>query len=157
MDRAVHRRRTGAGDQRHHRASTGGRGKIDMMLEWIGQHAGTQLVAEMSQHLLHARIRGTSEVQLARTDLDAARMNEQVSHAIRLMQEAVAAPISCEDLAAAVGLSKRQLERQFKHYTATAPLRYYVSLRLATPHKLLQQTELSVSHVAAATAFASLA
>ncbi|KLU26781.1 transcriptional regulator [Caballeronia mineralivorans PML1(12)] len=134
----------------------GGSGIIDMMLEWIGQHAGTELAAEISQHLLHARIRGTSEVQLARTDLDAAPMNEQVSHAIRLMQESVAAPISCEDLAAAVGLSKRQLERQFKHYTATAPLRYYVSLRLATAHKLLQQTELSVSQVAAATGFDSL-
>lgn len=134
----------------------GGSGIIDMMLAWIGQHAGAELAAEISQHLLHARIRGTSEVQLARTDLDAAPMNEQVSEAIRLMQESVAAPISCEDLAAAVGLSKRQLERQFKHYTATAPLRYYVSLRLATAHKLLQQTELSVSQVAAATGFDSL-
>jgi AraC family carnitine catabolism transcriptional activator len=134
----------------------GGSGIIDMMLEWIGQHAGTELATEISQHLLHARIRGTSEVQLARTDLDAAPMNEQVSRAIRLMQESVAAPLSCEELAAAVGLSKRQLERQFKQYTATAPLRYYVSLRLATAHKLLQQTELSVSQVAAATGFDSL-
>lgn len=134
----------------------GGTAIVDMMLEWIGQQHGAQLAAEIAQHLLHARLRGTAEVQLAKTGRDAAPMSGPVSEAIRLMRESVAAPVSCEALAAAVGLSKRQLERQFKQHTATAPLQYYVSLRVATAHKLLQQTELSVSQVAAATGFDSL-
>jgi AraC family transcriptional regulator, carnitine catabolism transcriptional activator len=134
----------------------GGYAIADMMLAWIGQHASADLAAEIGQHLLHPRLRGTGEPQLVRPDTNAAPIGEQVGEAIRLMQESIAAPMSCEALAAAVGLSKRQLERQFKRDTATAPLQYYVSLRLAAAHRLLQQTELSVSQVAAATGFDSL-
>ena len=134
----------------------GGYAIADMMLEWIGQHAGMDLAAEIGQHLLHPRVRGTGEVQLVRPAANAALVSEQVGQAIRLMQESIAAPVSCEVLAAAVGLSKRQLERQFRRDTATAPLQYYLSLRLAAAHRLLQQTELSVSQVAAASGFDSM-
>jgi AraC family transcriptional regulator, carnitine catabolism transcriptional activator len=133
----------------------GGTAIIDMMFEWIGQQAGEDLATEISQHLLHARQRGTHEVQLTPTALDAAPMNAQIREVIRLMHASVATPMSCEDLAAAVSLSRRQLERKFKQFTAISPLRYYVSLRLSMAHKLLQQTELSVSQVAAATGFDS--
>jgi len=133
----------------------GGAAIVDMMLEWIGQAHGAPLAAEIAQHLLHARLRGTAERQLDKTARDAAPMSESVTQAIRLMEASVAAPVSCEALAAAVGLSRRQLERQFRQHTATAPLQYYMSLRVATAHKLLQQTELSVSQVAAATGFDS--
>lgn len=54
-----------------------------------------------------------------------------------------------------VGLCKRQFERQFKRHTGVAPVRYFLSLRLALAHKLLQQTDLSVSEVAAASGFRS--
>lgn len=134
----------------------GGASIIDMMLEWIGQRDGVELAAEIAQHLLHARMRGTAEVQLATGELDAALSSEQVKTAIRMMRESIAAPISCVDLAAAVGLSKRQLERHFKRHTANSPIQYYLSLRVATAHKLLQQTDMSVTQVAAATGFDSL-
>ncbi|MFD1554751.1 GlxA family transcriptional regulator [Paraburkholderia silviterrae] len=130
----------------------GGMAIVDMMLDWIAQHVGAELAAEISQHLLHSR----GDVQPGRTEAGAAPMSVQVSEAIRLMQESVATPVSCEHIAAAVGLSKRQLERHFKRYTSIAPLQYYLNLRVATAHKLLQQTELSVSQVAAATGFDSL-
>lgn len=134
----------------------GGTAILDMMLEWIGQQHGANLSAEIAQHLLHARARGTAEIQLAHNDQDSAPMSEKVTEAIRMMRESVSAPLSCEELAASVGLSKRQLERHFKQYTASGPLQYYVSIRIATAHKLLQQTELSVSQVAAATGFDSI-
>lgn len=127
----------------------------DMMLEWIGRHAGTDLAAEIAQHLLQPRARGTGDPQSVRLNPHAAPIGERVDEAIRLMQESIAAPWSCQQLATAVGLSKRQFERQFRRDTASAPIQYYVSLRLAAAHRLLQQTELSVSQVAVATGFDS--
>jgi AraC family carnitine catabolism transcriptional activator len=133
----------------------GGTAIVDLMHHWISQQTGEDLAIEISQHLLHARPRGTHEAQLMPSELDEAPMNSQIRKVIRLMHDSVAAPLSCEELADAVGLSKRQLERKFKQYTATSPVRYYVNLRLSMAHKLLQQTELSVSQVAAATGFDS--
>lgn len=133
----------------------GGTAIIDMMFEWISQQAGADLATEIAQHLLYARPRGTHEVQLMPSELDTAPMNAQIRQVIRLMHESLANPMPSEALAEAVNLSKRQLERKFKQFTATSPVKYYISLRIAMAHKLLQQTELSVSQVAAATGFDS--
>ena len=129
---------------------------MDMMLEWIARHQGRALAEEIAQHLLISTVRGTAETQLLRPDVGRAHMSEEVRAVIQLMRESMTSPRSCSNLAASVGLSKRQLERQFKIHTATAPGRYYVNLRVSTAHKLLQQTDLSVSQVAAATGFDSL-
>ncbi|WP_396332106.1 GlxA family transcriptional regulator [Burkholderia anthina] len=134
----------------------GGTAIIDMMLDWIGREHGAELAREIARHLLHARPRGADEAQLSDREAEPEAMCASVAKAIRLMRESMAEPMSCELLAQAVGLSKRQLERQFKRHTATAPLQYYLSLRVATAHQLLQQTELSVSQVAAATGFESI-
>jgi AraC family carnitine catabolism transcriptional activator len=48
----------------------GGTAIIDMMFEWIGQQAGEELATEIFQHLLHARQRGSHEIQLRPTELD---------------------------------------------------------------------------------------
>jgi AraC family carnitine catabolism transcriptional activator len=128
----------------------------DMMLAWIAGTNGPKLATEIVDHLLHPRMRDSVEGQLAASDEVSAPVSAQVASAIELMQQSLTTPLSCEEIAAAVGLSKRQLERHFKQYTASAPLQYYVSLRVATAHKLLQQTELSVSQVAAASGFESL-
>jgi AraC family transcriptional regulator, carnitine catabolism transcriptional activator len=128
----------------------------DMMLAWIAETHGQKLATEIVDHLLHPRMRDSVDGQLTVADEVSARASEQVTGAIRLMQQSLTTPLSCEEIATAVGLSKRQLERHFKQYTASAPLQYYVSLRVATAHKLLQQTDLSVSQVAAASGFESL-
>jgi AraC family carnitine catabolism transcriptional activator len=127
----------------------------DMMLAWIAAIHGPNLATEIVEHLLHPRMRDSVEGQLAAVDEVSEPVSAQVASAIRLMQQSLTTPLSCEEIAAAVGLSKRQLERHFKQYTASAPLQYYVSLRVATAHKLLQQTDLSVSQVAAASGFES--
>ena len=64
-------------------------------------------------------------------------------------------PISRARLAAAVGLSSRQLERLFRRYLDRTPTRYYLELRLARARLLLLQTDLSVLEVALACGFVS--
>lgn len=126
----------------------------DMMLAWIGQHRGDTFAAEISEHLLQHRIRSSGEDQTGEPEIEVAR--GAIGNAMRLMRESINSPMSCQHIAAVVGLSRRQLERQFRHHMSITPLKYYLNLRVATAHKLLQQTELSVSQVAAATGFDSL-
>lgn len=128
----------------------------DLMLAWIAESNGPKLAQEISQHLLYPKTRPQVESQLAVDESCKALMSMQVSNAMTLMQQSVANPLSCQTIATAVGLSSRQLERHFKQCMGTAPHQYYVNLRVATAHKLLQQTELSVSEVATATGFESL-
>jgi AraC family carnitine catabolism transcriptional activator len=126
----------------------------DMMSAWIGQHRGSTFAEEISEHLLQPRVRNCSEDQTKATEMGAA--DGAIGEAIRLMHQSINAPLSCQRIAAYVGLSRRQLERRFRHHMSIAPLKYYLNLRVSTAHKLLQQTDLSVSHVAAATGFDSL-
>jgi len=66
---------------------------------------------------------------------------------IALMEAGLEAPLSCRRLAQAVGLSSRQLERLFAQHLGTAPMRYYLRLRLFQARRLLKQTSMSVLRI----------
>jgi AraC family carnitine catabolism transcriptional activator len=127
----------------------------DLMLEWVAQRSSADLATEIGQHLLHTHVRAPDAEQLKAAPAQSASANMQVAEAIRLMKGSIGAPLTCAELATAVRLSKRHFERQFKRCTGMAPVRYFLSLRLELAHKLLQQTDITVSEVAAASGFRS--
>ena len=105
--------------------------------------------------MLHHHIRSGDDPQ--RPDL---RVRLGVSHpklvaAIALMEADVETPLSCRDLAVAVDLSSRQLERLFAKHLATTPMRYYLRLRLFQARRLLQQTSMSVLRIGLSCGFVS--
>jgi transcriptional regulator GlxA family with amidase domain len=59
------------------------------------------------------------------------------------------------DIARAVGLSPRQLERLFARYLRDTPSRHYMKLRLARARALLLQTTKPILDVAVASGFTS--
>ena len=125
----------------------------DMMLEWIGLHHGSELTEAIGGYWLHARPRDGSESQILNANAIARPMNGLVSEAIRLMRESMTTPMSCRALAQALKMSTRHLERLFIRHVATAPMKYYMRLRIEFAHELLLNTDLSVSKVAVATGF----
>lgn len=127
----------------------------DLMLDWIAQRAGADLAREVGLHLIHTHARSPDTEQLRSSTAPIVTTNAQVLEAIRLMKASLGTPLTCAEIASSVRLCKRQFERQFKRHTGLAPVRYFRSLRLGLAHKLLQQTELSVSEVAAASGFRS--
>jgi len=129
---------------------------VDLMLAWVGRSHGGALTQELAQHLLHPAARASTHPQLARSDPKPAAGGERIAAAIRIMRDNVSSPIPSQSLAARVGLSRRQFERQFKEQTGVSPHRYYVRIRVATAHRLLQQTDLSVSQIAVASGFECL-
>ncbi|MFQ5760184.1 MAG: helix-turn-helix domain-containing protein, partial [Acidiferrobacterales bacterium] len=74
---------------------------------------------------------------------------------IALMEANLEQPLLHHELAPAVGLSKRQMERLFSRYLDTTPSRYYMDLRLKMGRRLLEQTSLPILEVALACGFSS--
>lgn len=129
---------------------------VDFMLAWIGRSHGAALAQELAQHLLHPAVRASARLQTARADAKPAAGGQRITAAIRIMRDNISNPIPSQSVAARVGLSRRQFERQFKEQTGVSPHRYYVGIRVATAHRLLQQTDLSVSQIAVASGFECL-
>ena len=129
---------------------------LDMLLGWIGQSVDSELAREIGMHLLMGHVRAPADNQLDGGLTNTGMYGSKIRRAVQLMEQALEEPLDCEAIAGQVGLSRRQLERQFKHQTGLSPLKYYITLRLAKAHSLLQQTRLSVAQVAACTGFGSL-
>ncbi|WP_445179015.1 GlxA family transcriptional regulator [Pseudomonas sp. McL0111] len=129
---------------------------LDMLLGWIGQRFDLELAREIGLHLLMGQMRAPADNQLDGGLGNSGLFGNKIRRAVQLMEKALEEPLDCEAIAEAVGLSRRQLERQFKHQTGLSPLKYYITLRLARAHNLLQQTQMSVAQVAACSGFGSL-
>lgn len=62
-------------------------------------------------------------------------------------------PISLAQLAAASSVSKRTFTRRFREETGLSPMQWLTEQRLQRARELLEQTDISVDHVAAAAGF----
>lgn len=133
----------------------GGFAAADMMLAVIARDHGPALAREVAEQLLHHRIREAGEGQ--RTDL---RMRLGVAHpkllkVVALMEETIDAPLSSQELADAVHLSTRQLERLFFKYLGQSPAKRYLKIRLERARTLIRQTSMPILSVALECGFSS--
>lgn len=137
--------------------AAGGTACLDMMLDLICQQHGQVLAAAVADQFVYGRMRQGSEQQ--RLDL-AQRLPpvpSTVLQAINLMEQHVEDTLSTAQLAAAVGVSLRSLERLFRRWLKTTPGAYYQDLRLLQARSLLQQSGLSVTEIAHQCGFNTLA
>ena len=133
----------------------GGTSALDLMLDLISRQYGKEIAADVSDRLIHHRIRDSNEAQ--RMDL---RSRSGISHPkllaiVTAMENNIEQPMTCAELAFSVGLSTRQLERLFRSYLNATPTRYYLCMRLERARFLLRHTSLSIFDVALATGFIS--
>jgi AraC family carnitine catabolism transcriptional activator len=128
---------------------------LDMMLHWIGTRHGETLAREIANHLLLEKVRRPEDPQLSSAPQASPAIGPALQRALDIMARTIEEPISCQDIAEAVGLSLRQLQRLFSQAFATTPSQHYMRLRLSKAHALLQQTDLPVTEVAVSAGFAS--
>jgi AraC family carnitine catabolism transcriptional activator len=126
----------------------GGSAILNMMVAWMAQHADRRIAAQVSRHLLLAH-----EAQQGPSDQ---AQNVTIERARALMRAYVDDPLSCAALAERLGLSLRQLERQFKQVLRHTVHTEYRLVRVERAHQYLQQTDLPVAEVAALTGFSSV-
>lgn len=128
---------------------------LDMMAAWIGWQGEPDLAAEVAAHLLQGPVRAAGAAQKPEASEPTARPDAVVTAAQAIMRSNLEERLSCEAIAARIGLSLRQIERRFLRQTGHSMVQDYLSLRLARAHQLLQQTELGVTDIAFACGFAS--
>ena len=135
--------------------AAGGLASADMMLRLIADAHGPELAAEVSDQMVYTAPRTDAERQRLSTPARIGVRHPKLSHVIAMMQENIEEPLSAASLAAAAGMSTRQLERLFRRYLNRSPKRYYLEMRLEKARRLLLQTEMSVIAVALACGFTS--
>lgn len=134
---------------------SGGTAALDMMLQLIATRHDRALANDVSEQFIHPRIRGTHDQQRMAVQSRLGVANKKLIDAVGMMESAIEDPRDVRDIAAAIELSPRQLERLFAKYLKVNPSRYYLELRLDRARVLLAQTTRPILDVAVACGFAS--
>jgi AraC family carnitine catabolism transcriptional activator len=129
---------------------------LDMMIAWISQRADAPVADEVARHLLINGRRGFESENGIPTAHPGAQPEDTVNRARALMQAHIDDPLSCAAVAQRLSLSLRQLERRFKQSQGRTVHAEYILVRIEKAHQYLQQTNLSVTDVAALTGFSSV-
>lgn len=133
----------------------GGTAAADMMLHLIGERHGSDLASLVADTLVHTPVRTDTDEQRLSVPARIGVRHPKLVQIIQTMERSTEEPVSPSELARAVNMSTRQLERLFRRYLNRSPKRYYMELRLEKARNLLLQTDMSVINVALACGFTS--
>jgi len=134
---------------------SGGTAPVDMMLYFIRKQLGPEISVGVAEQFIYERIRRSSDEQRVPLKHVLGNQSEKLVVAVDLMEANIREPIVQSELAAYVGVSKRQLQRLFQRYLDCTPSRYYLRIRLARARELLQQTSMNLVEIASLTGFVS--
>lgn len=132
----------------------GGSASLDLAIHWLGLRHGARLVRELLSRFGLDRLRPGDERQGASRSASAAPSGK-LTEALSLMEANLAEPLSTQDIAQLVGVSRRQLERLFRQHLDDLPARWYMQLRLNRARRLLQETTQSALQIGLSCGFAS--
>ena len=124
---------------------------FDYMLTLIENRLGGDIMAEVACWFQHPFIRsGTmaQKVPAISTAQSQDLLPKQVARAIQHFAEHIENPVQISEVADAVGLSARSLERSFKKATGQSPLTYYRRMRMNQARQLVLYTNDPIAEVA---------
>ena len=140
----------------HRRFScAGGAAAMDMTLEIIARRHGSRLAVDVSEQLVHERIRTRSDQQRRSLAQRLGTHKRPLVEAVALMERHLETPLSLTEIARRVHVSPRQLQRLFEQELQDRPRDYYLKLRLKRARQLLEETDLDVLSIALACGFTS--
>jgi len=134
----------------------GGSAATEMMLSLIARDYGTEfavLVADMC--LNDPELKGRREQRSSIAKAVDSR-NPKLVQVIQGMYANIEDPLTLEELAECAGVSRRQMERQFKTMLGEPPAAVYRNIKLERGRALLVETDMSVMDVATAAGFQSV-
>lgn len=136
---------------------SGGTAAMDMMLFLIGKQHGMSLASSISEQFVCERIRTHEDPQRMPLQARLGTGQPKLVEAVQLMEANIQEPLSSDDIAYHVGISRRHLERLFKQNLEMVPSRYYLELRLKHAKQLLTQTDKSIAEIGGECGFGSAA
>jgi len=131
----------------------GGTAAMDMVLALIGQRHGQALAATVSEQFLHGPVRSPSEHQRTEVVARFGVHDKKLVQAIQTMQAHLEEVLPIGALAAAMDVTRRQMERLFAAHLQVSPAAFYLSLRLDRARQLLEQSDMGVMAIAVACGF----
>lgn len=135
----------------------GGQATLDFMLAMIGGDHGPELAERIADALGASTLRSGAERQRIPFVTAPGERHPRLNDALKLMEANIEDPLTSDEIATLVGVSRRQLERLFRQYLNAMPAKYYLGLRLAKARLQLQRTSQSVVQISLACGFASAA
>ena len=123
----------------------GGMAVLDLLLALLSRDHGAELAGAVSEELVVERIREGNERQRIPLKNRLGSSHPKLTQAVLLMEANIEEPLTTDEIAQHVCVSRRQLERIFKQYLNRVPSQYYLELRLNRARQMLMQTSKSRS------------
>lgn len=134
---------------------SGGTAPLDLMLHLIRAKHGARLANEISEQFVVDRQRAVNDRQRIPQPGCVGPGYQHLTTAAEIMAVNIEDPLPLAEVAAAMQISLRQLERLFHRYFNLSPGHYYMNLRLRRARELLTQTSLPVMQITVACGFQS--
>lgn len=133
----------------------GGLTSLDLMAHLVSRECGAHIALRVANLLQAPWVREQAEVQSGLMALSGSRVPQPVHEACRLMEGTINAPLPITSIAAKLGLSRRQLDRQFIQVFANTASDVYALIRMSRARKLLRSSGLELAAIAEASGFSS--
>ena len=128
---------------------------FDLMLHLIRTRLGMAVALDVASVFIYDQSRAATDAQplvsLGRLD----GYDPRLAQAIRLMEAHVDRPLTVGAIARRAGVTARTLEGTFRKSIGETPGAYYLRLRLNAARRLVVDTRLAMSDIAARTGFSS--
>jgi len=134
---------------------SGGVAPLDLMLHLVESKLGAHVSQLISEQFIVDRVRSDRDRQYVPLRAQIGVSHESLIKVAQLMEENIEKPLSLDEIAAATGLSRRQIERLFKRHLNCVPKRYYLQMRLRRARELLLQTSMPIIDITTACGFQS--
>lgn len=145
---------------RNRLTASGAAAAFDLSLGLIEKALGPDVAVETACWFQHPLVRGEGVTQ--RRPTFAAESTQDmlpplIADAVQMFADHIEDPLNIADVADAVGVSVRQLERMFQKTTGNTPLGYYKSLRMHKARQLLLYSKETMIQIALAVGYSSSA
>jgi|TARA_R110000850_G_scaffold174335_1_gene299840 AraC family transcriptional regulator, L-arginine-responsive activator len=136
-------------------SSSGGQATLDLFLGLLAEERDADLAAMVAEELVVERLRDGGEAQRVPLRNRLGSTHPKLTQAVILMESNIEEPLTTDEIARHVCVSRRQLERIFKQYLNSVPSQYYLELRLNRARQLLLQTSKSIIQIGLSCGFSS--
>lgn len=140
--------------------ASGAAAAFDMMLHFVQERLGDEITTEVACWFQHPLVRGQGvrqKVPTALRDGTADMLPDTVARAVQIFAGNISEPVGIEEVARKVGVSSRQLERQFKAATSQSPSHYYRTMRMNAARQLVLYSKDTMSQIAFAVGYETIA
>ena len=132
---------------------SGGLAGVDLMLRLIEEINGSSFSGEIADQMLHHPIRSAASPQRSTMGRSTETMRPLLREAMTLIENNIEEPLTVPQISKVLGVSQRQLERQFKKNVGCTVVQFGLLKRLQNARLLLISTDMSIRQIATASGF----